>query len=72
LLLLFCIDKNAGHGGQGAATRKGNAFLNFGEELSIFKKLLDNASQEDIDVIMKMVRKILQLSLNISFTAISG
>jgi len=32
---------------------------NYGEELSIFKKLLDNASQEDIDVILKMVRKIL-------------
>ncbi|PKL41122.1 MAG: hypothetical protein CVV44_00355 [Spirochaetae bacterium HGW-Spirochaetae-1] len=32
---------------------------NYGEELSIFKKLLDNATQEDIDVIMKMVTKIL-------------
>jgi len=32
---------------------------NYGEELSVFKKLLDNAPQDDIDVIMKMVKKIL-------------
>ena len=32
---------------------------NYGEELVIFKKLLDNANQDDIDVIMKMVKKIL-------------
>ncbi len=32
---------------------------NYGEELSIFKKLLDNSQQEDIDVIMKMIQKIL-------------
>ena len=32
---------------------------NYGNELVIFKKLLDKGSQEDIDVIMKMINKIL-------------
>lgn len=32
---------------------------NYGEELSVFKKLLDTAPQDDIDVILKMVQKIL-------------
>jgi len=32
---------------------------NYGEELVIFKKLLDNATEDDIDVIMKMVKKII-------------
>lgn len=31
----------------------------YGEELLIFKKLLDNASKDDIDVVMKMVKKVL-------------
>ncbi len=31
----------------------------YGEELVIFKKLLDNSSQEDIEVIMKMIKKII-------------
>ncbi len=31
---------------------------NYGQELVVFKKLLDNASQDDIDVIVKMVKKI--------------
>lgn len=30
----------------------------YGPELVIFKKLLDNASQDDIDVIVKMIKKI--------------
>ena len=30
----------------------------YGAELVIFKKLLDNASKEDIDVIVKMIKKI--------------
>jgi len=32
---------------------------NYGDELLIFKKLLDNASEEDIEVIMRMIQKIL-------------
>ncbi|MCP4131386.1 MAG: helix-turn-helix transcriptional regulator [bacterium] len=32
---------------------------NYGNELMTFKKLLDNASQEDIDVIMTMITKII-------------
>lgn len=32
---------------------------NYGQELAIFKKLLDNASEDDIEVIVKMIRKIL-------------
>jgi len=32
---------------------------NYGTELAVFKKLLDNASKEDIEVIMKMVNRIL-------------
>ncbi len=32
----------------------------YGTELLTFKKLLDNATQEDIDVVMKMVKKILE------------
>ena len=30
----------------------------YGPELVIFKKLLDNASKEDIDVIVRMIKKI--------------
>lgn len=33
--------------------------LSYGEELVMFKKLLDTASADDIDVITKMVKKIL-------------
>lgn len=33
--------------------------VNYGEELATFKKLLDNASAEDVDVIMKMVKKLI-------------
>ncbi len=32
---------------------------NYGEDLVLFKKLLDNANQEDIEVVMKMIKKIL-------------
>ncbi|HOO71317.1 MAG TPA: helix-turn-helix domain-containing protein [Spirochaetota bacterium] len=31
----------------------------YGSELAVFKKLLDNASQDDIDVVVKMIKKIL-------------
>jgi len=31
----------------------------YGPELVVFRKLLDNASQEDIEVIVKMIKKIL-------------
>ncbi|MCU0846400.1 MAG: helix-turn-helix transcriptional regulator [Spirochaetes bacterium] len=31
----------------------------YGDELVIFKKLLDNASKDDIDVVIKMIKKIL-------------
>lgn len=31
----------------------------YGNELAVFKKLLDNANQEDIEVVVKMVKKIL-------------
>lgn len=31
----------------------------YGEELVIFKKLLDNASPEDIEVVIKMIKKII-------------
>lgn len=31
----------------------------YGDELALFKKLLDKGSQEDIDVIVKMIKKIL-------------
>ncbi len=31
----------------------------YGNELAVFKKLLDNASQDDIDVVVKMIKKIL-------------
>jgi len=31
----------------------------YGDELALFKKLLDKGSQEDIEVIMKMIKKIL-------------
>lgn len=32
----------------------------YGEELMIFKKLLDSASKEDVDVIVKMIKKIIE------------
>lgn len=32
----------------------------YGEELLIFKKLLDSASKEDIDVIIRMIKKIIE------------
>jgi transcriptional regulator with XRE-family HTH domain len=31
----------------------------YGSELAVFKKLLDSASQDDIDVVVKMIKKIL-------------
>jgi transcriptional regulator with XRE-family HTH domain len=42
----------------------GNKFVqatpeNYGEELFIFKKLLDKGSKEDIEVIIKMIKKII-------------
>ncbi len=33
--------------------------VSYGDEIIVFKKLLDNASKEDIDVVMKMVTRIL-------------
>ncbi|MDR3236945.1 MAG: helix-turn-helix domain-containing protein [Spirochaetia bacterium] len=33
--------------------------VSYGEELYLFKKLLDKASPEDIEVVMKMIKKIL-------------
>jgi transcriptional regulator with XRE-family HTH domain len=31
----------------------------YGNELAVFKKLLDNSTQDDIDVVVKMIKKIL-------------